>query len=1124
MKISSLCLFSALLVLGLHESSAATFNWTETGGGNYVWSGTSGWVGTSGTYPNAAGAVANMNDAIVGTQTISLGQNITIGVLNIGASNGLASFKISGPNSLIFDSGIVGTAAQINVDATSDLDLVSTNVSLNSNLVVTSSAATNFTISGNISEGGIGQSLTLNGTGALVLSGSNSYSGGTILGGGTLIVSADQNLGAASGSLTLSGGALSTTASFSSNRGVILSGASNANDISVAGSTVLTLSGTLSGANGLAVTGPGTLVLTNTNNSFGGLGSAIALNAGILSVGSDLVLGNTNNTLTFNGGALNTTANFASSRGVTLNEATNNIAVAGSTTLSLSGSIGGSGGLAATGPGTLALGGANTYSGGTYLDAGIVQVSGSQNLGSAASALNFAGGSLEATASFADSRNAVLGSGSNTVIVDASKTLTEAGTWGGSGGLIVSGSGTLALSGSNNYGGGTTVSGGNLSIAANANLGTGSLTLAAGNLSTTGSFGMTRNVILNSGANVIDVAAGSSLQQSGLVSGVGGFTLGGGGQLALSGNNSYSGGTEINNGTLTVSADANLGNASGGVTIDEAGTLESASSFSTHRTFVLTGSASGIMVDSGATLTEIGLVSGTGGLLKSGGGTLVLANANNNTYGGSGNTIALNAGTLSIGADGAMGNGANTLTMNGGALSTTASFGSSRGMILNSATNDIAVGNLTTLTWNGIISGLQRADAGRSGNAGADECGQHLWRCWKCHQLERRDIERWCRWSPGQCGQFVGLQRGSLSTTANFASSRGLTLNEPTNNIAVAGSTTLSLSGTISGTGGLAATGPGTLALGGTNTYSGGTYLNAGDVQVSASQNLGGGALNFAGGSIEATASFADSRNALLGSGPNTVIVDASQTLNESGTWSGNGGLTVSGAGTLTLSGSNGYGGGTTVSGGNLSIAANDNIGPGSLSLSAGTLSTTANIPGMTRNVILNSGANAIDVAIGTSLGESGVVSGAGGFALGGGGQLVLSASNTYSGGTEIKAGTLTVYANSNLGNTIGGLTIDEGGTLESGSSFSTVRSMALTGPDSSIMVDPGVTLTAAGRISGAGGLVKSGSGTLVLGNAGNTFGSGGNTIAINAGTLMSVPMEPWVILFLIILTTPQIH
>jgi fibronectin-binding autotransporter adhesin len=52
--------------------------------------------------------------------------------------------------------------------------------------------------------------------GTLVLGGANSYSGGTAINGGTLRVSADDNLGDAAGGLSFNGGALETTASFAS--------------------------------------------------------------------------------------------------------------------------------------------------------------------------------------------------------------------------------------------------------------------------------------------------------------------------------------------------------------------------------------------------------------------------------------------------------------------------------------------------------------------------------------------------------------------------------------------------------------------------------------------------------------------------------------------------------------------------------------------------------------------------------------------------------------------------------------------------------------------------------------------------------------------------------------------
>src|SRR5205814_3164916 len=60
--------------------------------------------------------------------------------------------------------------------------------------------------------------VTQSGAGVLILGGSNTYSGGTTVGGGTLRISADSALGAVPGSLatniTLDGGTLQFGASF----------------------------------------------------------------------------------------------------------------------------------------------------------------------------------------------------------------------------------------------------------------------------------------------------------------------------------------------------------------------------------------------------------------------------------------------------------------------------------------------------------------------------------------------------------------------------------------------------------------------------------------------------------------------------------------------------------------------------------------------------------------------------------------------------------------------------------------------------------------------------------------------------------------------------------------------
>ena len=116
-------------------------------------------------------------------------------------------------------------------------------------------------------------------------------------------------------------------------------------------------------------------------------------------------------------------------------------------------------------------------------------------------------------------------------------------------------------------------------------------------------------------------------------------------------------------------------------------------------------------------------------------------------------------------------------------------------------------------------------------------------------------------------------------------------------------------------------------------------------------------------------------------------------------------------------------------------------------------------------------------------------ISGTGGLKKTGAGTLFLLGTNTYSGGTRIEAGTLSVASDANLG--IGGITLANGSTLAATSSFTSSRAIAL---EAGGIIDTPAELTLSGVISGNAWLLKSGTGTLILTGA-NTY-TIGTTVA----------------------------
>ena len=120
--------------------------------------------------------------------------------------------------------------------------------------------------------------------GTLVLSGINTYTGGTAVNGGTLQVSQDSNMGALAGALSLNGGTLATTATFDTARH---HAGRERGSFNVAAGTNFGITSAVGGSGALSKLGSGTLILGADNTYAGGT----TISAGTLQLGSGAGLG-----------------------------------------------------------------------------------------------------------------------------------------------------------------------------------------------------------------------------------------------------------------------------------------------------------------------------------------------------------------------------------------------------------------------------------------------------------------------------------------------------------------------------------------------------------------------------------------------------------------------------------------------------------------------------------------------------------------------------------------------------------------------------------------------------------------------------------------------------------------
>ena len=354
------------VTLTVADSAAAVNYWNADSDGS--WGTGADW--SVGSAPNTAGTFAALGGGgtpITAPRTITVASAYTVGTLSFNNATSAYTLADGGGGSLILD----GDSASASVTATAGSHGIAVPLVTNSfgATFSTVGAADTLTVSGVISGNG---KLTKGGNGTLVLTGSNTYLGGTAISAGTVTVNSSTSLGDASGAVSIGAATLKATASISSLRAYQLGDV--ASTLAVDAAATLTLNGVIadgSAAGTLNKTGAGTLALTGANTFTGGT----LVSAGTLSANGDAALGAVA-TLTLNSGTkLQAGAAFAlgAARGVVL--AGGSVAVdTNSYAINLTGAVSGSGALDKTGTGTLTLSGTNTYAGGTLVDGGMLVI------------------------------------------------------------------------------------------------------------------------------------------------------------------------------------------------------------------------------------------------------------------------------------------------------------------------------------------------------------------------------------------------------------------------------------------------------------------------------------------------------------------------------------------------------------------------------------------------------------------------------------------------------------------------------------------------------------------------------------------------------------------------------
>jgi autotransporter-associated beta strand protein len=451
----------------------------------------------SGTGPmTLSGVISGTNGlSMTGTSTLSIGgaQSFTGGVqltsggISISNPNGLGTNTVNVGNGVFNAAAVSSNNTPFFTAANNSAFTVVNNFVLpspSSALVytlqknaATATTGTNLLLSGTITGGSSGMTLELNsnvgsdGSTSFELSGTNSIIGTVRVNRGCIILDNASSLGPTTllqvqTNVNTTIGNVDLNGNFTLPNNVTLTTASDS--FGVPAGDVATLSGVVTTATGFSKVGAGTLILTGANAI---TGSATVISTGMLQIG--------------NGGTTGTLGTAA---------VTNNAALAFnmSGSYTYAGAITGTGSLLQAGSGTTILTGTGTYSGGINVSAGTLQI------GSGGAAGSVTGNVIN---------NSML-------VFNQAGNETVSGNVSGSGMLTQAGSGILALTGNINLTGIANVSSGTLQLSGGATQAAGTINVSSGAAFTVNNSGVTatlnaKSLAFGTGNTTLNLAAGT---------------------------------------------------------------------------------------------------------------------------------------------------------------------------------------------------------------------------------------------------------------------------------------------------------------------------------------------------------------------------------------------------------------------------------------------------------------------------------------------------------------------------------------------------------------------------------------------------------------------------------------